>query len=521
MKGAFKLFKKTLKGSSSRGSSHREEEESSRQSSRRHSVSDYGSSDSGRTVRHDQGLRSCSTRFNADEVLEPARRPRTRSSTRAQVHEPMNIDEDEDQWKYSAEGFSLRTSVEEARYHSCLNRLRSNYDLDLDLMGQLEFTPSIQKFFDHLGWGNFIHISALYHRDLALEILATMDIIISSDLVHKLRFRVREEWKELSISTIGSLLGFMDNALPDVEVNQNVLDNFWLQISSSPTKERVKIVNPIIRIIHRYMSIRVIERLDDTKVQNFDIKWIYLALCRPTKINPTGLMVDHWITQRNRATGLLGFGHYLSTIAFAMKPDIILNPEMIIMPQNIDEKSLKNGKYIFGNSTSGYYVSKTKFKIPDPRLAVFAHGRVNWLEEFMFPEENISEPQPTPPSSSGWGAWEANPTYTSHYMGAGSSQGPVFNPRPVSSFDPTATPVFQPSTYVPPATFVPRTASNYTSEQIAGYGMPYQAYYGMENAVASNYQRINNVRQDIYQIEQNNQTIEEYLHNLRLWSQDR
>ena len=111
------LFKKTFKGSSSRKGSRKEEEDSSRYSSRRHSVSEMGSSDFGRTLRHDQGLRGCSSRFsvNVDDVLEPARRPRTRSSTRAQDQDsqPMNVDEEE--WKFSPEGFSLRTSFEEQR----------------------------------------------------------------------------------------------------------------------------------------------------------------------------------------------------------------------------------------------------------------------------------------------------------------------------------------------------------------------------------------------------------------------
>ena len=85
MKGVKKMFK-AFKGSSSRSSPHHQDDDSSRQSLRRHSVSEMGSSDSGR-LRRDQGLRGCSSRFSVDveDVMEPVRRPCTRSQAQAQV----------------------------------------------------------------------------------------------------------------------------------------------------------------------------------------------------------------------------------------------------------------------------------------------------------------------------------------------------------------------------------------------------------------------------------------------------
>ena len=122
-----------------------------------------GSSDSDRSLRRDQGLHGCSSCFsiNIDEVLEPSRR-RTRSSTRAQDQAPQPMNVDEDQWKFTPEGFSLRTNLKEQRYNSCQNRITSNFDLDFDFLGRLDFAPSIEKAFKHLGWSNFIHISATY-----------------------------------------------------------------------------------------------------------------------------------------------------------------------------------------------------------------------------------------------------------------------------------------------------------------------------------------------------------------------
>ena len=86
---------------------------------------------------------------------------------------------------------------------------------------------------------------------------------------------------EISFGMIGSLLGIWENTPDNIEVNQDVLESFWLQIAENSSKERMRIINPIIRIIHRFMTIRVIERPDDTKVQSAKLKWLYIALRQP------------------------------------------------------------------------------------------------------------------------------------------------------------------------------------------------------------------------------------------------
>ena len=313
----------------------------------------------------------------------------------------MNIYDDDEEWKYAAEGFSLRSSIEEQRYLSCKERIRPNLDLDFDFMKILDFEASIERAFSNLGWSHFIHISASFQKDLALEIMTTMDIVQSSDGIDNLRFRIKENWTELSFGTIGSLFGFHANAPETIEVDSPSLENFWSLIANGTSKEWMKIVNPIIRIIHRFLTVRVLERMDDTKEQYSELKWLYIALCQPTWTNPSSAMINHWIVQRNRTTGLLGFGHYLTIIASSVMPELVFYPNYTVEPASIDENSLRKGKYIKGNSSSGYFVSKTEFKIPSPRLGLFTQNRINWLEKFMF-EEGQSSQQ----TSSGWSAWE-------------------------------------------------------------------------------------------------------------------
>ena len=80
--------------------------------------------------------------------------------------------------------------------------------------------------------------------------MTTMDIVSSSDLNNTLRFRLKEDWVEISFGMIGSLLGFWENT-PDndnIEVNQDVLESFWLQIAENSSNERMRIINPIIRM---------------------------------------------------------------------------------------------------------------------------------------------------------------------------------------------------------------------------------------------------------------------------------
>jgi len=295
-------------------------------------------------------------------------------------------------------------------------------------------------------------------------------------------------------------------------IKPRTLGNFWLLIANGTSRERMKIVNPIIRIIHRFMTIRVLERMDDTKVQHSELKWLYIALVQPTWTNPSSAMINHWIVQRNRTTGLLGFGHYLTIIAASVRPDLVFDPDYTVEPASIDENSLKKGKYIYGNSSSGFFVSKTKFKIPSPRLALFAQNRVDWLEKFVF-EEGQSSQQP----SSGWGAWEKPQTqpsqqFTSEQFRGGSSQGPVYHARPVSSVDPTSTTVFQPSASIPHhATFIPRRARLHTPEFVAAQDPPQRFMYGIESMTTQNYQLTDHMRGDLAQYEQNTQSIEERL----------
>jgi len=137
------------------------------------------------------------------------------------------------------------------------------------------------------------------------------------------------------------------------------------------------------------MIVRVNERMDDTKVQDRELKWLYFALCEPTPINPGPSMVRHWVIQRNRNTGLMACGHYLTQIATIVVPDLIIYQQHLVLPSSIDESSLRNGRYIYGNEKSGYFVAGTKFKIPSPKIVLF-YDREDWLEKFMFNEGVVS-----------------------------------------------------------------------------------------------------------------------------------
>ncbi|WVZ64102.1 hypothetical protein U9M48_013671 [Paspalum notatum var. saurae] len=88
------------------------------------------------------------------------------------------------------------------------------------------------------------------------------------------------------------------------------------------------------------------------------------------------------------------------------------------------------------------------------------------------------------------------------FRAGASSQVHVFNPRPIGSFDPTATPVFNPSTQFPlPPAFVPRSARYHAPKFIAIQNMPQQAFYGIETMTAEDYQIIDQIRVNTNQFE--------------------
>ena len=239
-------------------------------------------------------------------------------------------------------------------------------------------------------------------------------------------------------------------------------------------------------------------------MQHSELKWLYIALCQPTWTDPSSAMIKHWIVQRNRTTGLLGFGHYLTILAASVMPSLAFDPDYTVQPPSMDEVSLRKGKYISGTSSTGYFVSKTKFQIPSPSLALFSQNRTDWLEKFMFEEGQTSQSQPSQPAMNG----QVRPLV------------PVYNVRPVSSGDPTSTPVFQPSSSTPQsAGFVPRRARLHTPEFIAAQGAPQRYMYGVETLTAQNYQLIDHMRGEVNQYEQNTEGIEEQLYQWRLWNE--
>ncbi|WVZ80124.1 hypothetical protein U9M48_027627 [Paspalum notatum var. saurae] len=187
-------------------------------------------------------------------------------------------------------------------------------------------------------------------------------------------------------------------------------------------------------------------------------------------------------------------------------------------PMNVDEDQWKFTPEGFSLRTNLKELRPNSESLVPDLLYLHKGELIGW-KKFMT-EEGESSQQPP---SSGWGAWETPSAQPSqHFMAeefrAGSSSyTPVFNPRAICSFDPTTAPVFNPSAqFPPPPAFVPRSARFHAPGFISAQNMPQQAFYGIENMTAENYQIIDQIRINTNQFEQNTQTIEEQLHNLRV-----
>ena len=339
-----------------------------------------------------------------------------------------------------------------------------------------------------------MRLSAIYQREIALEMLVTMDQGVNEEGDLCLRFRLKEEWKVVTLKHISDIMGFRPDAPDNIEVSKQELKEFWLKISPSPVKERKKIINPIIKIIHRFITLRVLERLDDTKVNTNVQKWLYIILCRPMAVNPVRLMFEHLFFQRNKAAGLIGFGHYLTTIAMSISNDLVLDPTYSVIPASIYEMSLHNGKYVYGNAKEGYKVEGKNYVLPDRRLSLFNRGKEDWFEEFLFTNQASSSRHPPTPQASEWESWNYQPQQPQNWSeqfrreGSGSHeyQGHVEAPEPINYALPHLP---------PPATFHPRRARGFDQDFIDRQPMPQRELYGIERNINQNYQLIDQMQE--------------------------
>ncbi|KAK8453279.1 hypothetical protein SEVIR_5G257450v4 [Setaria viridis] len=159
---------------------------------------------------------------------------------------------------------------------------------------------------------------------------------------------------------------------------KEALDAFWNHIADKETRVRGSIKNPIIAIFHRWLSARTTGRLDDTRVSDKDILYLYHTIADPRKVNPLPYIMSSWFTQMKRSSGRIAFGSYLEAIIYKCNPDMPMRDEYYRPHARISE-NLTTGTMVTGSDRKTYFVSGTYIELPCSALGLFIPGKADWL----------------------------------------------------------------------------------------------------------------------------------------------
>jgi hypothetical protein len=285
---------------------------------------------------------------------------------------------------YSSYDFIILSSEEEERLSRLEKRLVPNVEFDDQTLYTLDFCTDIYYMLGHLGWAQFSNgVSADTHKGFALEILMTIAPIID-DGVQSLSFRLEGVQQVVPYEHVRELLGFHKGAPEKVDVPPGMLAGFWNLISGEAHQQRNCIRNPIIRIFHSWMCKRVLGRMEETKVTNTELNWLYSALIARQPIDPSYLMINRWCCEATSGAGHIGSGCYLSMLAFSLRLGIARNPDHLLRCISLGIEYLRQGKYISGDERGGFRLAMVNLP-PRMRGLGFSSkgGKIGWKRDSL------------------------------------------------------------------------------------------------------------------------------------------
>lgn len=293
----------------------------------------------------------------------------------------------EDMGKKSTYGFTITSEEEEERLENIEGRIVANYDFDDDFLHKIGFHSDMYKLLGNIGWVQFaLNGPVSVRKDVVVEMFVTMKKVMRCNeegdaQIPWLSFRIKDEEKMITFEGITELLGFNPQAPEFGVVEADDLKDFWNNIAKEDNRQRKNICNPILQIFHFWMSRRILGRMNETKVTDAELNWLYCAVVGKQVIDPSYMMISRWLAEATSGCGAVGSGCYLTMIASFLKPDIEKLPEWLIRGGSIDARSMKHAHLIGGEEEKGYIVGGTNLRLPDRRLGVFLAGKSNWREE--------------------------------------------------------------------------------------------------------------------------------------------
>jgi hypothetical protein len=98
---------------------------------------------------------------------------------------------------------------------------------------------------------------------------------------------------------------------------------------------------------------RMLGRMEETKVTDTKLNWLYSALIARQPTDPSYLMINRWCCEATSRSGDIGLGCYFSILAISLRQRISRNPEHLLPGTSLGFEYFKQGKYISGDERGG------------------------------------------------------------------------------------------------------------------------------------------------------------------------
>ncbi|CAI9275491.1 unnamed protein product [Lactuca saligna] len=194
-------------------------------------------------------------------------------------------------------------------------------------MDQLSLDHHLRQLFFHIGWHQFLDLSARTYKQPTIEFLSTY---ARNDTARVLTFKLQGRQHRLKYKKLNKIMGTYDIYNSDIYSHQwtqfKSLPNveFWTQITSLPkfNPSRQKdpfIMHPCWRIAHRILSTSIFARHEPGQINTVELYFLYcMSRHRWSLTDFTTFFLDKCDSLRTKTTGDICIGGLITLIGLGM-----------------------------------------------------------------------------------------------------------------------------------------------------------------------------------------------------------
>ncbi|CAI9268023.1 unnamed protein product [Lactuca saligna] len=221
------------------------------------------------------------------------------------------------------------TSAQSREFKSNLQKraIRATKFYHQDSMDQLGLDHHLQQLFFHIGWHQFLDLSARTYKQPTIEFLSTY---ARNDTARVLTFKLQGRQHRLKYKKLNKIMGTYDIYNSDIYSHQwsqfKSLPNveFWTQITSLPKfnpshQNDPFIMHPCWRIAHRILSTSIFARHEPGQINTVELYFLYcMSRHRWSLTDFTTFFLDKCDSLRTKTTCDICIGGLVTLIGLGM-----------------------------------------------------------------------------------------------------------------------------------------------------------------------------------------------------------